>query len=233
MKHILVKKKLYSLGLVAIAYSMIVTPLLFSHMQEKQKIQSHAAEKDHVVVAPTSSPQTTVFAITAFVSGVGKASKKAETNANPYHKTLMTNVLLYTRERQLASSGSGLLTYDESQGVYQGNVQIQSTDLHDGTYYVEVRSPHRLSSFTQEPKLITIGETNILSEIKLLAGDIRHDYSVDILDYNAVLDCSQELVDEKTCTQEQKLASDLNDDNQITQSDYSFILKQFATLPLQ
>jgi len=190
---------------------------------------------------PTPTPTTglTTISLTIFEHGIGNSGDNTNpdefslSNKNPVHKQIAADIQLYNAQNQLVASGSGTLTYDPSTGSFKsGLICSGSNSFVTGNYTVKVKTSYHLRKTLPGIQTIMVGQNNDLPPVTLVAGDVNNDNAVNIVDYNALLDCYSDLAAAAACTDPtKKVATDLNDDGQVNQIDYNLFLREIATQP--
>ncbi|MDP3940896.1 MAG: hypothetical protein Q8Q49_01160, partial [bacterium] len=115
---------------------------------------------------------------------------------------------------------------------FSGEVFID-TIATSGAYSIKLKTPRYLSK--RSPGFITITdpdlqETFSLLQTTLVVGDSNDDNSLDILDYNMLIDCFSISAPPKFCSDlSKKLATDLNDDGSIDGVDVNLFVRNVTT----
>ncbi len=184
------------------------------------------------------TPGKTLMAMTVLQDGIGSRgdntnpTENSLSNKKPVHTTIGAETLIYTLNNSLIASGTGTLTYDSASGSYKGNVPI-SAGFPSGQYIVKVKSTYHLRKQVDGVQTIKEGTTNTVLPVSLVAGDIDNNNVLNILDYNTLIGCYSDLLAAVSCTANQKVSSDLNDDGQVNQTDYNLFLRELSTQPGQ
>lgn len=176
---------------------------------------------------------------------------------DPLHGDYLNTLPLHTERpmRIQVHDGLGNLVFDSGLNIpatvtpntdrYQGTVQLPSPSLLDsnleswsgsnaGIYTVTVTLATSQSDTTRgltlpssETVLITQAAANTAADISLYAGDISGDGNVDNKDYQALLQCFNDLGPPK-CDPGSAAAADLDDDGLVDGVDYNELLRVVA-----
>lgn len=180
-----------------------------------------------------TTPPTTKLSFAIFMHGIGNSGDNANptnhalSNKNPLHPTRDVSVLVYDVNNQLAASKSGTITYNTTNGNFVGTVDFGNA-LPQGAYTVKVQSPSHLRRLVPGIQTIIPQQDNVLPAATLIAGDITGDNSINILDYNLLIGCYSDLLPAVSCTEANKILTDLDDDGKVNQIDYNFFLREIT-----
>jgi uncharacterized protein YegL len=189
---------------------------------------------------PTSYPTQglTSFTLTAFQHGIGSSGDNSNpassfSNKNPQHKLVDAEMQLFDVNNTMLGQGTGKITYDEQSGNYTGTITITPNQFTTGKYTLKVKTDRHLRKLMSGIQTIVAGQRNTtLPAVTLVAGDIDNSNSLNILDYNLLLDCYSDLASASNCSDpNKKTASDINDDGGVNQIDYNLFLREIATQP--
>ena len=128
--------------------------------------------------------------------GIGSAgdnpnpSGSSLSNKNPLHPQRNLQLEIYDVDNKLVTSVSGdlSLNYEVNGGIFKGSLSL-GTNFQEGNYNLKVKSDRYLKR--RVPGIIQIkpkSDTRV-PKIDLVAGDINSDNTLNVLDYNALLDC--------------------------------------------
>lgn len=184
---------------------------------------------------PTTIPDTS-FSITMFLHGIGNSgdntnpSAHSLSNKNPVHPERPAIITLYDINNNLAGTGSGTIKYSSTSGNFVGTITTDQPVL-PGKYLIKVGTEYHL--IRQLPGIQTVisNATTTLPSSSMVAGDVNSDNTLNILDYNLIIDCYSDLAPAVSCNEEKKLTTDINDDNAVNQFDYNLFLREIATQP--
>jgi hypothetical protein len=122
---------------------------------------------------------------------------------------------------------SGTLTFSPTTFTYKGEINLGN--LPTGNYQVFVRFDNTLYKQTTGFPLLTLGQTTVIPDIKLVSGDIdrgtgsEDDMTID--DYNLFIACYKE---KEICTPQAKTRADLDDNGILDIIDLHLMLRGFA-----
>lgn len=205
-----------------------------------------ATPKPTATPIPTSTPQptpgTTFLDLTVYEHGIwnsGDNTNPADTNLsnkNPVHTTIDAYLEIFNTNNQLIAEGSGQLTYNGTDGNFQGSIGIYPDEaypdpLPSGKYYIKIRTPIHLKKLITNILTITAGQKNTIPAATLVTGDSNNDNKLNILDYNSLLDCYSDLTGAVACDVDKKVVTDFNDDASVNQTDYNLFLREISTQP--
>lgn len=190
---------------------------------------------------PTSTPTPTVsptpnlgtrLNVGMFLHGIGNAgdnvSPTATGNQNPLTTSRLatidvTNVI----DPTITASINATLTYNANGGFFGGTVTLPDT-ITTGQYRVRIKTDRYLRKYTSANVSITKGQVNLASSATLIVGDANNDNRLSILDYTMLLNCYSDLGPALSCTPQQKLMTDFNDDGNVNQFDYNLFLRELS-----
>lgn len=182
---------------------------------------------------PTSPPGSTSFAFAAGLIGIGSQGS----NQSPVHRTRNATLCLYSTSTDPSGDGNcSRATYKLTgtavfgSGTFSGSVS--STGISSGQYAVLLKIDNflrrRLGSVAQT---ISAGSSNNVGSINVLPGDINNDNVVNILDYNAFINCYGSKFNTSSCTANPSTngsGADLNDDGKVDGVDYNLFVRSLA-----
>jgi hypothetical protein len=204
--------------------------------------------------SPTSSPTElplptitgTALGFTVLLDGIGSAGDNANpsgnslSNKNPLHPQRVLNVQVYDTNNNIVASSSAPINYDTNAGAFDGAVGLPTT-VASGNYYVKVTTDSYLRKLVPGIQQIVSGQTTQLPSVELVAGDTNNDNVLNILDYNALLDCGygdisplpindpNSTYNSTACQVHQpSIDVDSNDDGIINSTDYNLFLRELS-----
>ncbi|HSX08834.1 MAG TPA: VWA domain-containing protein [Candidatus Saccharimonadales bacterium] len=187
----------------------------------------------------TPTPGKTTMNMTVSLDGIGNRGDNTNptgntlSNKQPQHRSIGADILVYTTSNNLIASGTGTIAYNETDGNYSGNVPI-SAGFPSGYYVIKVKTHTHLRRQIEQVQNILAGQVNTITPATLVTGDINNDNSLNILDYNLLLNCYSDLTAAVDCPALiNKTDSDLNDDGSVNQVDYNLFLRELSTQPGQ
>jgi hypothetical protein len=138
----------------------------------------------------------TTLNFTILLHGVGSSGdspnpRESElSNKTPLHPQRNLDVQIFDSNNQIVSAVSSPLAiiYNEEEGDFQGTIQL-GTNFPTGNYNVKIKSDRYLKRLIPGIQRITNLEENKLPQGELIAGDVNSDNALNIIDYNALLDC--------------------------------------------
>lgn len=169
---------------------------------------------------PTLTPGGTQLSFDLYLQGVGNSS-----GDNPDPRTPQRQLLVQVfdgNNNQVGGDVFGPVTFDETSGLFTGIIDM-GTVLTDGIYTVKVKTERYLRKLIPGIQTITAGENNNMTQASLVVGDINNDNRLDIIDYNAFLQCYN-LPPDQDCVN-----ADLNDDDDVVDGvDYNYFIRSLS-----
>lgn len=184
-------------------------------------------------LTPTVNPTTTTLSFTVFMHGIGNSGDNANPTANdmsnkqPLHPTREIMVALYDDQNQLTATKTGVITYDTANGSFKGLIDIGDV-IQSGVYTIRVKEGTHLRRLVPGIQQLTPLTVNSLPVFDIIAGDANNDNKINILDYNLLVGCYSDLLPAISCTDENKVKTDLNDNGQVNQFDYNLFLREIT-----
>ncbi|HVZ58462.1 MAG TPA: SdrD B-like domain-containing protein [Patescibacteria group bacterium] len=183
----------------------------------------------------TPIPNHTLLNLQVFLHGIGNSGDNANPNSfatsnkNPLHPTIRVTVEIYTANEPstLVISKTLSATYDSSLGGFPASLDL-GTDFPTGSYNLVIKSDRHLTKRYPQTISITSGTTRTLSPVHLIAGDVDGDNALTILDYDLISGCFSDIEAPVSCTTDNKIKTDLNDDGVVNQIDYNLFLRELS-----
>ncbi len=194
--------------------------------------------------APTASG--TALSFTVLLDGVGSAGDNPNptgnslSNKNPLHPQRNLAVQVFDTNNNLVASAAGTVTYSSIPGTFLGTIGLPAT-VQSGNYYVKVQTDRYLRKLVSGIVQIAANQTTKVTSVQLVNGDTNNDNVLNILDYNALLDCgygeinplplsnSSSTYNSSACQIHQPAQDvDLNDDGIINSTDYNLFLRELS-----
>lgn len=183
---------------------------------------------------PTPTLPPTTLEATVFKHGIGSSGDNTNpdgkfSNKNPLYDEIEAGFELFNAQNQLAGAAKGDLEYEKELGGYHGVIVLNPDIFPPGSYTLKIKAGYHLKKLV--PGIVTINSSqiNILPQVHLVAGDADNSNALNILDYNFILACYSDLVAPVSCTPEQKVATDSNEDGAVNQFDYNLFLREIAS----
>ncbi len=196
-----------------------------------------------LVPQPTITGTSVTF--TLFMHGVGAAGDNPNptgnslSNKNPVHPQRNLKVEVFNTDNQIVASASAPVTYDSETGTFVGKMGLG--DIASGNYNIKVQTDRYLRRLVPGIQQIQKDQENPLPETQLVAGDSNGDNFLNVIDYNAMLDCGYgELnplpiadANSKFNTQECKAHTpvenvDIDDNGVVNSFDYNLFLRELS-----
>jgi hypothetical protein len=173
----------------------------------------------------------TSLSLTLFLHGVGKGGDNVNPvgngNGNLRHVQRSIKVEVYDEQGKVVLIKEGGITFNNQNGNFTGTVPLETT-LPSGSYTLRVKTTQHLR--VKVPGIYTF-ENSItqLPPIYLISGDINNDNTLNILDYNLLIGCYEEVGPAVNCNPNNKVLSDLTDDGTVNGFDYNLFLREIST----
>lgn len=180
------------------------------------------------------------------LDGIGAAGDSANpsgnslSNKNPLHPQRNLDVQVFDTNNNVVASTSAAVDYDTNSGTFMGAIPLP-TSVPTGNYYVTVKTDGYLRKLIPGIQAITSGQTTQLPQVELVAGDVNGTNVLNILDYNALLDCGAGDINplplnDPNSTFNSSVCQahnppdlvDLNDDGIINSTDYNLWLRELS-----
>jgi hypothetical protein len=197
-------------------------------------------------ISPIVSGPRSTITFELLLHGVGSAgdnpnpSAASLSNKSPIFPQRELNVEILDQSNKVVSTSKGAINYDASSGSFKGSIPFDSA-IEENHYIIKIKTPRYLKRRIPGIQKITPNRDNRITNIDLVAGDTNNDNALDILDYNAFLDCgygrinplpkddSNSVFNSKNC-QNHTYSDlvDLNDDGIINSADYNLFLRELS-----
>lgn len=197
-------------------------------------------------ISPLPTITGTALKFTVLLDGVGSAGDNPNpngsslSNKNPVHPQRNLNIQVFDTNNQIVASSSAPIAYDSSAGTFVGEVGLPST-VPSGEYSVKVQTDRYLRKLVPGIQQIVADQVTTVPTVRLIAGDTNNDNVLNVLDYNALLDCgygelnplpmndSNSTFHSQACQVHAPAEdADLNDDGIINSTDYNLFLRELS-----
>lgn len=201
------------------------------------------------IAKPTPVPtgQSTILQFKMLLHGVGSAGDNPNpqgsslSNKNPLHPQRNFTVVVFDSNNQPIKDATESLHYDSGSGMFLSNVDLGPT-FPTGNYNVKVKTDRYLRKLI--PGIINIKslQQNQVPQTGMVAGDIKDDNVLNVLDYNILRDCGYGLIsplpladpnstyssDDCKGHNEFRPNSDIDDNGTINSADYNLFLRELS-----
>lgn len=172
------------------------------------------------IPTPTIGASETSVKVAVTLPGIGNTIS-GDNNA-PHTTTRQVTALVHDAQNALVPSSIGVLTYNSTNGKYEGQIGVGVTSTTSASYRIKLKLNNTLFKFV--PGIITIiptATTNNASSVELVPGDLTGasntaDNSLDILDYNLFQACYR---GQAACTTDIARRADFNDNGVVNGDD--------------
>jgi hypothetical protein len=195
---------------------------------------------------PTLAPNETALNFTLLLHGIGAAGDNPNptgndlSNKNPLHPQRNITVQVLNSHDSIVATSDGSISYDQNDGEFHGQVTLGST-FPSGNYSVKIQSDRYLRRHVIGVQTITKSTINDISVTQLIAGDTNDDNVLNVLDYNALLDCGYGDVNPLPITNSNSFYAkppcqihtpainvDLDDNGIVNSFDYNLFLRELS-----
>jgi N-acetylglucosamine-6-sulfatase len=176
--------------------------------------------------SPTGELSETVLSLTVFLHGIGNSgdstnpSNSSLSNKDPNNPQREITVEVLDADNQNIAISDGNIIYNATEGNFTGSISLPPLS---GSHTVTVKSNGYLLHRTPRTVSFETGEKVSLPPITLITGDVMSDNELNILDYNALINCF-DTGDDDDCIG----MGDLNDDSVINVFDVNLWLRELS-----
>lgn len=148
-------------------------------------------------------------------------------NQNPLRGIRQITLQVLDEAGEQVTTKTGSVTYNTTKGDFEGSVNLG--DIPAGNYNMKIWSDNYLHQSLPGIKVITAEQAKLqLPTATLVTGDTNNDNTLNILDYNLIVDCYSDFLPAIACDPAKKLLADLTDDGNVNQSDLNLFLRDFS-----
>jgi len=200
--------------------------------------------------SPTTLPLPTITGtalnFSLLLHGVGAAGDNPNptgnslSNKNPLHPERNVSVEVFDTSNKSVASSSSPVTYDSNSGMFIGAVGLPSS-VKTGNYSVKIQTNRYLKRLVPGIQQVVAGQQVSVTPVQMIAGDTNNDNVLNVLDYNAMLDCGYGQLNplplndpnsayhSSDCQVHTPTEDvDLNDDGIINSTDYNLFLRELS-----
>lgn len=145
-------------------------------------------------IVPLPTVEGTAVSFNLFLHGVGAAGDNPNptgndlSNKNPVHPQRNVQVEVYNTDNQIVASASAPVNYDPGTGTFTGTMGLGNS-VGAGNYSFKIKTDRYLRRLVPGIQQIQTNQVNPLPDTQLVAGDTNGDNFLNVIDYNALLDC--------------------------------------------
>jgi len=205
---------------------------------------------------PTSRPNPTTLPIptvtgtalnfSLLLHGVGAAGDNPNptgntlSNKNPLHPQRDLKVTVFDTSNQVVANSTSPVTYNSADGMFEGAVGLPNS-VKTGNYSVKIQTNRYLKKLVPGIQQIVAGQNVTVTPVEMITGDTNNDNVLNVLDYNAMLDCgygelnplpmndpSSTYISADCQVHSPTEDIDLNDDGIINSTDYNLFLRELS-----
>lgn len=177
----------------------------------------------------TPYPGATILSFTIQLDGIGSAgdntnpSQSSLSNQFPFLVSQPLWITLFNSSNNISDFESGTLAYNDSTGMFYSSIIFRSS-LPTGDYKMNIKTAAHLQKTIATIHIIS-GITTQVPTIRFVAGDVLGNNVLDLLSYNAILNC----VTNSVCDFSIYENTDLNADGTHDESDLNLFLREFKS----
>lgn len=180
----------------------------------------------------TPLPNSTQVGVTLLLHGIGSggdnASPTSGGNTNPLRTQRNVTIEIYNGQNQLILTKDGFINYQSTSGNFTGTVDLGTT-LSTGSYLVRIKSPQYLRQLVPAIVSLSAGSTTTIPSVTLVTGDMDSNNTLNILDFNILLDCYSDLSPAKNCADTAKRTmADITDDGAVNLFDLNLFIRELS-----
>ncbi len=194
----------------------------------------------------TPGPLTTTLKFDILLHSIGSAGDNPNpdsslSNKNPLHPQRNFEAIIIDSNNQIVKNTSGSIIYNTSQGNFIGLIDLGSA-FQTGNYNIKIKSDGYLRRLVTDMVNIKPLQENSIPQTALIAGDIKTDNTLNVLDYNILLDCGygainplplanpNSIYNSGDCKTHEPFLSntDLDDNGIINSPDYNLFLRELS-----
>lgn len=195
---------------------------------------------------PQPSLSGTVVSFTVVLHGVGiggdnpNPNGNSLSNKNPVHPQRDLSVEVTDTNNQVVASASAPISYDAAAGTFTGKMSL-GDNVPAGNYNIRIKTDRYLRRLVPGIQQIKVLQENKLPITQLIAGDTNGDNFLNVIDYNALLDCGFGLVEPLPMTDANApynsqncqvhtpaINVDIDDNGIINSFDYNLFLRELS-----
>ncbi len=210
-----------------------------------------------ITVIPTNTPSptmtpypnttSTTLKFNILLHGVGSSGDNPNpqgsslSNKNPLHPQRNIDITIMDGNNQPVSSLTGSIIYNTNQENFLGIVDLGQTFI-TGNYSIKIKSDGYLRKLVPDILRIETLKENSIPQTTLVAGDVKTDNILNVLDYNILLDCGYGAIDplpladpnaiynSSDCKAHEPFRpnTDLEDNGIINSPDYNLFLRELS-----
>lgn len=200
--------------------------------------------------SPTTLPLPTITGtalnFSLLLHGVGAAGDNPNptgntlSNKNPLHPQRDLQITVYDTNNQVVASSSSPVTFNSTDGMFEGGVGLPST-VKTGNYSVKIQTDRYLRKLVPGIQQVVAGQQVSVTPVQMIAGDTNNDNVLNVLDYNAMLDCGYGQLNPLPMNDPNSAFHstncqvhtppedvDINDDGIINSTDYNLFLRELS-----
>lgn len=148
---------------------------------------------------PGPTQTSTTINLDILLHGVGSAGdnpnpESSLSNKNPLHPQRNVEVVVIDSNNQIVKSTTGSIIYDTNKGNFTGIIDL-GPNIPTGDYNIKVKSDSYLRKMVSGIINLKVSSANPIPQTALVAGDVKGDNVLNVLDYNIFLDCGYGAID--------------------------------------
>jgi len=199
-----------------------------------------------ITTLPIPTITGTALNFSLLLHGVGSAgdnpnpSGNSLSNKNPLHPQRNLKIQVFDTNNKEVADSAAPVTFDNASGMFIGAVGLPSS-VKTGNYSVKVQTDRYLKKLVPGIQQIVTGQEVSVTPVEMIAGDTNNDNVLNVLDYNALLDCGYGELNplpmndpnssfhSSNCQVHTPTEDvDINDDGIINSTDYNLFLRELS-----
>ena len=198
-------------------------------------------------LTPQPTANSTIVTFSLLLHGIGAAGDNPNpggnslSNKNPLHPQRNLDVVIYdSNNQQVFTTKTNSLNYDKASGAFIAKVDV-GPNFPTGSYNIKLKSDRYLRRLLPGIQTITNLQDNTIAQTALVAGDANGDNVLNVLDYNAYLDCGYGAINPlpmvdptapfntSVCQVHTPVANvDVDDNGIVNSADYNLFLRELS-----
>lgn len=210
------------------------------------KIAGDSTGTPSATTTPKPTAVTTSITFELLLHGVGAAGDNPNpqgsslSNKNPLHPQRDLDIEIIDSNNKVIASSAGAVIYDGGSETFKGTLDL-GTSFPTGNYNIKLKTDRYLRRLVPGIQSIENLKENPITQVDLVAGDVNDDNVLNVLDYNAFLDCGYgeleplPLADPNATYSKQScqihspaINVDVDDNGIINSADYNLFLRELS-----
>lgn len=145
-------------------------------------------------LTPRPTGTSTILLLDVLLHGVGAAGDNPNprgadlSNKNPLHPQRDITIEVLDSNNNVVKEGKDAIVYDSGKGNFKGTIDL-GPNFPDGNYTLKMKTDRYLRKQVSGVVFIENMNENKVPQTALVAGDVKSDNILNVLDYNILRDC--------------------------------------------